>query len=254
MSYDNTGRVWTPASLAETLAKVKPPRWVRGITLHHTAAPSLAQRPRGFTEQHLENLRAYYRDGLGWKAGPHFFIDEDQVFGLTPWAESGTHAKSFNATHLGIEVLGDYDSEDPTTGRGLACWQTATATVRVLLDWLDLKDGEVNFHRDDPKTTKTCPGRRVKREFVIGLIRVARMAPATKEEPEQLVPLVKSLVRLGVREHSIIASMTRIEDGGETRIFEQTLDHAIFRNGTTLAPLSELLTLSIPASALEVRA
>jgi hypothetical protein len=249
MSYDNTGRVWTPASLAETLAKATPPRWVTGITLHHMAAPSLAQRPRGLTVQHLENLRAYYRDELGWKAGPQFFTDEDQVFGLSPWTAPGTHAKSFNATHLGIEVLGDYDSEDPTTGRGLACWQTAAATVRVLLDWLNLKDSAVNFHRDDPKTTKTCPGRLVKREFVLGLMK--QVTPVAQPQEEQLVPVVATLAGLGVSERVAALHLTRDEDG--TRVFGQTIDHAIYRANTTLAPLSELMALNIPASALEAR-
>lgn len=250
MSYDNTGRVWTPASLAETLAKAKPPKWIKGITLHHTAAPSLAQRPRGLTGQHLENLRGYYRDELGWNAGPHFFLDEDQVFGLSPWTSPGTHAKSFNATHLGIEVLGDYDTEDPTTGRGLACWTTTGATVRVLLDWLGFKDGAVNFHRDDSKTTKTCPGRLVKRSFVLELIHGAAKA-AQLIVDDQLAPVVATLSGLGVSTDKIISALIRDEDG--TRVFGQTLDHAVYRANTTLAPLTELMALRIPASALEAR-
>lgn len=259
MSYDNTGRVWTPATLASELAKTKPPKWINGITLHHTAAPSLEQRPRGFTAQHLENLRDYYSKQLGWKAGPHFFVDDDQVFGLSPWTEPGIHAVSFNSTHIGIEVLGDYDTEDPTTGRGLACWQTAAATVRVLLKWLGWKDSAaefanaVNFHRNDPKTTKTCPGQRVTRGFFLGLLNdAAKRLPQNADT--QLVPVVETLESLGVAS-GFAANAIWVDGTNVTRVFGQTLDHAVYDKAkkATLAPLEELMALSIPARALEAR-
>ena len=38
----------------------------------------------------------------------------------------GVHAVSFNSTGVGIEMLGNYDIEDPRTGRGL---QVLTTTA-----------------------------------------------------------------------------------------------------------------------------
>ena len=253
MSYDNTGKVWTPATLAETLAQTKRPSWIKGITLHHTAAPSLAQRPRGLTAQHLENLRSYYSRDLAWKAGPHFFVDDDQVFGLSPWTEPGTHAKSFNATHLGIEVLGDYDSESPTDGRGLACWQTAAETVFVLCKWIGVDWWHAtswNFHRDDPKTTKTCPGRLVGRAFVRSLIeRVAdgKVAPVAPTHAD-LVPVADELRARGVK---IDGEMVTTD--GVLTVFGCEVEHAIYRDQTTFAPRSEVMAVRVPVSALEVR-
>ena len=145
------------------------PRWIRGITIHHTSAPSLAQRPNGFLEQHMHNLRSYYR-GLGWSAGPHFFIDEDQAWAFSPITKPGIHAKSFNRSHVGIEMLGDYDREDPWSGRGLQVLTMTASIVAELLRSLNLDISAVNFHRDDPRTDKTCPGSRIEKAKFLKLI------------------------------------------------------------------------------------
>ena len=159
MSYANVGKAWTPESFARHLRTVDL-SWAKGITLHHTAAPSLAQRPHGLTVQHIENIASFYKR-LGWSRGPHLFIDDDQIFGMTPLSRSGIHAVSFNRTHIGVEVLGNYDSESPSEGRGQACWTTAALATRALLDRAGLSVSTVNGHRDDPKTSKTCPGKLV---------------------------------------------------------------------------------------------
>jgi hypothetical protein len=178
MGFENVGKVWTPASLAEYLTTRTAPSWVDSITLHHTAAPSLAQRPKGFTIQHIRNIQDFYKrpksegGAGGWSAGPHVFIDEDEIFGMSDFRFPGVHAVSFNSRSLGIEVLGDYDIEDPRIGRGQACWVNAAATVRVLLNWLNLKKSKstILFHRDDPKTAKSCPGRKVDKQWFLDLI------------------------------------------------------------------------------------
>jgi hypothetical protein len=181
MGFENVGKIWTPASLEEYLESRTPPAWATSITMHHTASPSLADRPNGLKIQHIRNIQSYYEEKLGWKSGPHLFIDEDEVFGMCDFKAKGVHAKSFNATSIGIEVLGYYDTkkEDPKSGRGLRCWTNAAATARVLLDWLGLKKGNktVLFHRDDPKTTKTCPGSAVTKDWFLSLI------PSTVSEP-----------------------------------------------------------------------
>ena len=104
MSFANVGKVWSSSSFNEYLKTVKKPSWARAVTLHHTAAPSLAQRPTGFTIQHIENIKSYYSQKLGWKKGPHLFTDEDEIFGMTPLTLTGIHAVSFNSYSIGIEV------------------------------------------------------------------------------------------------------------------------------------------------------
>lgn len=184
MAFENVGKVWTPASLAEHLECRAVLAWIDSITIHLTAAPSLAQRPRGFTVQHIRNIQSFYsrpksQGGQGWSSGPHLFIDEDEIFGMCDFRRKGIHAASFNSRSLGIEVLEDYDIEDPYSGRGLTCWTNTAETVRVLLKWLGIKKSKtaILFHRDDPKTRKSCPGQRIDKAWFLDLI------PADIEEP-----------------------------------------------------------------------
>ena len=156
MGFELTGKVWDAQAFADYVAGLDL-SWARGVTLHHTAVPSLAQRPRGLRIEHMRNLEYYYSKKLGWSAGPHLFVDEDQIFGLSSLERRGVHAVTYNRDHIGIEVLGDYDNEDPKTGRGLACWQTAARATAILLR--HMPGARINFHRDDPKTRKTCPGK-----------------------------------------------------------------------------------------------
>lgn len=173
MSYSAVGLVLDPAGFR---AYVRDNRdiilsWARGVTIHHTGSPTLAQRPSGWTVQHMRNLRHFYQNELGWSSGPHLFTDDDQVFGLSPVSARGVHAKSFNATHIGIEALGNYDTEAHDSGRGQLVWNTTAQIVAILLEELDWDEDNINFHRDDPKTSKTCPGRKVSRDWFLNRVR-----------------------------------------------------------------------------------
>lgn len=183
MGFENVGRVWTPQTLKDYLASLAWPSWCKAVTLHHCAAPSLAQRPNGFTAQHMKNIEDFYRR-KPWASGPHLFADDDQLWGMSDLRKPGIHAVSFNSMSVGIEVLGDYDIEDPRSGRGLACWKTAAAGTKALLAWLGVSASRetVLFHNDDPQTTKTCPGKKVKKDWVLGLIEGARIEGARVRE------------------------------------------------------------------------
>lgn len=235
MAFENVGKVWTPASLEEYLKTRKRPDWIKSITIHHTAAPSLAQRPNGFTIQHIINIASFYKrpkasGGQGWSSGPHLFTDDDQIFGMCDFASKGIHAASFNSSSIGIEVLGCYDKkmEDPKSGRGLACWKNTAETVKVLLDWLELKASSttVKFHRDDPLTKKTCPGSAVDKDWFLSLIPKALSIPAVSGpqtqppnvgfqwtqwhfiEDKWCVPIVDFLVASGLKRQDVISSLT----------------------------------------------
>lgn len=157
MGFELVGRVWTLEEF-EGYVRGLDLSWVRGVTLHHTSAPSLEQRPEGLKAQHIVNIRDYYKNRLGWSSGPHLFIDDDQIWGMSSLERRGIHARSFNATHIGVEVLGDYDREPVDQGRGKACWETTSKAVGSILRAAGLPRSAVNGHRDDPKTSKTCPG------------------------------------------------------------------------------------------------
>jgi N-acetylmuramoyl-L-alanine amidase CwlA len=137
------------------------------IVLHNTALPSLAQRPNGFTKQHILNLEKYYRDEKGWSAGPHLFVDDKQIWVFTPLNVSGVHSPSWNKIALGVEMLGDYDKDEFDSGRGLKVQQNAVAAFATLSAVLGLDPDTIRRHKEDPATTHACPGKKViKNKFI----------------------------------------------------------------------------------------
>lgn len=151
--------------------------WANSVTLHHTATPSLAQRPNGFSRQHIVNIADFYKNKLGWSSGPHLFIDDSErpFKAMTPLSHRGVHARSYNYYSIGLEVLGNYDHEDANSGRGFLCWQNAARAVSIILKQLGLMPDKrsILFHRDDPKTNKTCPGRNISKDAFLELVRRA---------------------------------------------------------------------------------
>jgi len=139
------------------------------IVVHHTSAPSLAQRPNGILPAHIPNLRDYY-EKLGWSAGPHLFVDDQQIWVFSPMTRRGVHAVSFNRNSWGLEMLGDYDSEDPKSGRGLAVMRNAAFAIRAMMVKLGKNSDCIRFHRDDPKTQKTCPGKKINKDWFIQFV------------------------------------------------------------------------------------
>jgi hypothetical protein len=165
------GQNFTPEEFLEYVEGLSWDDWrPEFIVLHHTAAPSLAQRPNGFNQLTIANLERYYRDEMGWSAGPHLFVDDRAIWVFTPLTTPGVHAKSFNSHSLGVEMLGNYDVEDFDSGRGLAVQQNAVAAIAILSAALEIDPGTMVGHRDEPSTTKTCPGNNVDTgEFILAV-------------------------------------------------------------------------------------
>src|SRR4051812_21383709 len=137
------------------------------IVLHNTAIPSLSQRPNGFNAQHMQGFVSYYRDTQKWSAGPHLFIDDRKIWAFTPLTVSGVHSPSWNKLAVGIEMLGNYETESFASGRGLAVRGNAVAAMASICAVLGLDPKGIKLHREDPKTTHACPGKNVVKSAVI---------------------------------------------------------------------------------------
>jgi hypothetical protein len=220
MSYANVGKVWTVESFREYLKGIKRPAYVKSITIHHTGAPSLSQRPKGFLAQHILNIKSYY-ESLGWNRGPHLFTDDDQIFGMTPLHVPGIHAVSFNRSSIGIEILGEYDTEDPCSGRGLECMKIAAATAKALFEWLDIPANAdtLKFHRDDPKTSKTCPGTKVKKDWFISLMQSSVnqvITPTPTPVASAEVQLIEYVITQKGYKHAVATKLLKTDKGMTT--------------------------------------
>lgn len=144
--------------------------WARGVVIHHTWKPTGADW-RGVKT--ISSIARYYQS-KGWTAGPHLFICTDApnigdrgIFQMTPLNVRGIHAGRFNATHWGIEIVGDFDGKP---------WDTAQTTFAVetsaaLLTWqmLPANYATIRGHRETG-SPKTCPGKMVDMNAVRTLI------------------------------------------------------------------------------------
>jgi len=249
MSYANVGKVWSSNSFKEYLKTIKPPSWARAVVLHHTAAPSLAQRPDGLLIQHIHNIKNYYQNTLKWNRGPQLFTDENEIFGMTPLTVPGIHAVSFNTYSIGIEVLGNYDIEDPFTGRGDACWKLAAQCTADLLSWMNLEASTktILFHRDDPKTSKTCPGKKISKDWFLNLVKSNTVTvsptpvPIENTEKEKFASVVDYMAK--ERKVSYTVAAKSLKRQGKLYLYNNHwLERAYYDIATkqTLAPITEL--------------
>ena len=154
-------------------------------------------RPNGLTAKHMQYLMEYYRDEKHWSAGPHLFIDDHAIMGMSPITARGVHARSFNSYSIGIEMLGDYDNESPFSGRGDLVLKRTARAVWAILSSMGLKPSPqtILFHRDDPKTSKTCPGTRISKEFFVGLV-LDCMYESVPVEPQPIATLAERVSRI----------------------------------------------------------
>jgi len=160
------------------------------VVMHHTGSPNLKTwrdwqtRTKPVTdEQWMRNLAEYYgsppprgpSDGP-WQRAPQFFFTPKNYCVLSLPTTRGTHAKSFNANSWGVECVGDFDSEDfagPHLERYVAGLAALHVAVGLQLTPFQKSLRGLHFHRDDPLTTKTCPGTKVKKPAVVKLVQAS---------------------------------------------------------------------------------
>lgn len=195
----NVGKVFpTAQGFLAYLDSIKFGSWKPSyVVVHHTGAPTLKNWQDWQTRkspisdaQWLKNLAAYYGNNLGWSSGPQFFFTPNNFCVLSPPERRGIHAASFNANSWGVEMVGNFDVE-PWGGayrekyiEGLACLHMATG---LALDPFVRGKSGLHFHRDDPKTSKTCPGTKVAKVTMIAEIKAAMVRLGGGEAPPERI-------------------------------------------------------------------
>jgi hypothetical protein len=191
----------TPAGFLAYLEGIQFGAWrPRFVTMHHTGAPDLKTWQGWQTrakpvsdDQWMRNLAKYYGETMGWSAGPHFFFTPKNFCVLSPPTARGVHAVSFNAMSWGVECVGDFDREKFDGAvrdkyvEGLACLHIATG-----LQLAPFEKGVrgLHFHRDDPKTSKNCPGRGVDKSALVKLVQAKVEEMTGGDHPAEQVKAV----------------------------------------------------------------
>lgn len=200
-------------TLPEFQAYVKTLTWSKGwkpsfLTGHNTAAPRLSQYlaySPATRKAWPNNLNRYYK-GLGWHSGPHLVIAPNVEGGgiwlLCDLEQDGVSVSCWNAKTIGIENVGDYETEDPTTGHGAEVRDTFVGVAAALcsrLGWtprphvLGVKG--IHWHHECTKDNHPCPGRNWDGDDVIRRVEAAMGAasPIPNAKPVPVTPPAPTL-------------------------------------------------------------
>jgi len=191
----------TLAEYRERLAKKHKKHNIQATVLHHTAT-------KGFTGgDTIEAIQQYHIEHNGWGdiganayAAPNGkvynargleYVNHCHAYIQRPWSDVPTEIRNLaqgtrqflNAQAFGVETVGNFDQQDPTTSRAV---DTALDLLAIVHDLWGLGPSRCFFHRD--VAYKTCPGRRIDKEWVHGELqrRLSRLSVVHGESGEEI--------------------------------------------------------------------
>lgn len=152
------------------------------LVIHHTWRPT---KETWSGQRSINGLKGYY-ERKGWKVGPHLFIADDGIWLFTPMRKDGIHAARLNPRSIGIEAVGDYNTEK---------WSGKTKSntlgaIKALMEQLSLTENDIYFHRD--ASPKSCPGWAITKEWLFKELKSFRFLPRIPTH-EEFLDRVESL-------------------------------------------------------------
>lgn len=188
------GKSYTHQTLAQHISGLDFSHWRRKdgtrslpkyIVLHNTANPNiklwLSWSPE-HRQAYINNMQPYYAK-MGWKGGPHYFVPPTSdivAFGFNDPTNCGTHASCFNSDSIGIEMVGDFNSEEFDTGPGAIVRDNAIDLMARLHLKLGLNPASyvygksgLHFHVACKADNHDCPGKHVVKSDVIARVQSA---------------------------------------------------------------------------------
>lgn len=182
MWSDFSGKAYTREQFAQRIAELKWTDWhPRGITLHNTSAPTLAQWAESGPKHdaRIANLQSYY-EGMGWHGGPHWFISRNWLNEFSNPLRRGTHSRCYNATHFGIEMVGDFAVEPFDSGDGALVRDNAVFAMAVLCKCFGWDPAvAIVFHKDCQLDNHDCPGKLVTKADIMMRVKAEMERPNT---------------------------------------------------------------------------
>jgi hypothetical protein len=228
---DFDGKPYTRDEFADHIGWTRWRDWrPSGITLHNTAAPTLAQWAESGPQHdaRIRNLQDFYEHEKGWHAGPHLFISRNFINGFSNIRRPGVHSRCFNATHIGIEMVGDFSVEEFNSGDGALVRDNAVFALAHLYRALRLSPSGLVFHKECRRDNHDCPGRKVDKADVIR--RVSELMAALGGEPPPAETATTGTVsssdgslnlRTSAGTRSMIVSV--LSNGDEVTILDDTM-------------------------------
>lgn len=156
----------------------------QGAVLHNTGFMHWNIDGHGNPISHEQTVRNMSVDWVArhFTGGPHFLVtpEGNAMVVWKPW-EPGTHSPSWNKTHWGVEMVGDFRTHEfPTVMR-----QAAVKLLRIMHKTIGRSvadEHSLQFHLEDPRTTHhDCPGHFVgpKKQWLADINNTSVAAPPT---------------------------------------------------------------------------
>ncbi len=153
---------------------------IRRITVHHAAMNSSSIRSQADAARMLNSIRADHvrrrdpRTGSTWAdIGYHYMVDpQGRVWEGRPTNLQGAHVQDNNENNLGILMLGDFETQQPTQ----AALASLDGFVSSQMKRYGVPVSRVYTHRELKPTM--CPGRNLQRYMLATRARSGRMANA----------------------------------------------------------------------------
>jgi hypothetical protein len=153
------------------------------VVLHNTAVPTFAQWHSVSGDTRMQGLQGYYRDTQKWSGGPHLFVADDLIWVFTPLTVPGVHSPSWNAISWGVELVGDYATEQICA----PLKANAISALATLHGALGIDPSTLRLHREDPLTTHICPGSSISKADFISNVTTALQQNFPGEHPDMRV-------------------------------------------------------------------
>lgn len=155
LPYAKPRRLWARGE--PELSVLNPMLPVRAITVHHDGLDNLET---GTDERSMMARIELYRVGhraKGWgDIGYHLVVDRSG----TLWQGrsirwQGAHVKDHNEGNIGVLVMGNFETQRPTSAQ----LRTLERTLVDLMRTYRVRKGDVYTHREWPGAQTACPGR-----------------------------------------------------------------------------------------------
>lgn len=146
---------WTTAGPSQR--DLNPMTSIRYITVHHDAMPRVNSAVFAVAAARLEQIRRAHTSERGWSdIGYHFAIDRaGRVWSARSLQYQGAHVKDHNEGNVGILLLGNFDSETPSSAQ----LESMCALITSLRRQFNVPLGNVKTHQDWESAATACPGR-----------------------------------------------------------------------------------------------
>jgi len=130
-------------------------RKITQFHIHHTWKPNYSHFNGKNHESLQRGMRNYHVNTMGWAdIAQHFTLFPDGTWALgRPLSKKPVSISGWNTGAVMVEMVGDFDKgrDQMTVGQKNAILEI----TKFMKDELGLR---IVFHRDSPRTSKTCPG------------------------------------------------------------------------------------------------